>query len=408
MKIPETSANVGAYYGNEENGHWQPNGVIIDSGVGGGVVGSGDAGIHRPPVYPVHIPRAHMPGYVMAGAYYPPAAYPPVPAQPQPDDFADYMWMENEEEFDKQVMQQLEEEALMEQCIEAMLEDEQRERHNRPTANGHNHPHYPTTSNGAPSLSLEETVSRSTLNPLAAEFVPTRPLPTATGSIFRACEIVCLRKTSPHTRSVPRRPRTVGAPHCHRGVPRATPTDTTDDVTHDNTEESQQPQKETPEVSATESIDKTQEKRPKDKKDSKSKVDLKKTVKPEVKSKVQSKPQAAKSETKVAPKKKEVKSVKSEIKVDEKSEDSSDVKQPQPAPLEEAQATSGFKPINYAAAAKANKPKKPPTTATATAATTPAEKPLPKVEKPKATEKVEKKEKPKTEKVNVQRKNSTK
>lgn len=84
--------------------------------------------------------------------------------------------------------------------------------------------------------------------------------------------------------------------------------------------------------------------------------------------------------------------------------------QPQPAPLEEAQATSGFKPINYAAAAKANKPKKPPTTATATAtaATTPAEKPLPKVEKPKATEKVEKKEKPKTEKVNVQRKNSTK
>lgn len=38
----------------------------------------------------------------MAGAYYPPAGYPPVPPQPQ-DDFADYMWMENEEEFDKQV-----------------------------------------------------------------------------------------------------------------------------------------------------------------------------------------------------------------------------------------------------------------------------------------------------------------
>ncbi|GFG39132.1 hypothetical protein Cfor_10611 [Coptotermes formosanus] len=44
-------------------------------------------------------------------------------------DFSEYMWMENEEEFDKQVMQQLEEEALMEQCIEAMLEDE-REIHN--------------------------------------------------------------------------------------------------------------------------------------------------------------------------------------------------------------------------------------------------------------------------------------
>ncbi|CAH1642818.1 unnamed protein product [Spodoptera littoralis] len=394
MKIPETSANVGAYYGNEENGHWQPNGVIIDSGVGGGVVGSGDAGIHRPPVYPVHIPRAHMPGYVMAGAYYPPAAYPPVPAQPQPDDFADYMWMENEEEFDKQVMQQLEEEALMEQCIEAMLEDEQRERHNRPTANGHNHQHYPTTSNGAPSLSLEETVSRSTLNPLAAEFVPTRPLPTATEE-----------KQVPTQEVPPSAPVQAESPSVATDECPVTHTHTTaDDVTHDNTEETQQPQKETPEVSATESIDKTQDKRPKDKKDSKSKVDLKKTVKPEVKSKVQSKPQTAKSETKVAPKKKEVKSVKSEIKVDEKSEDS-EVKQPQPAPLEEAQATSGFKPINYAAAAKANKPKKPPTT---TPVTTPTEKPLPKVEKPKATEKVEKKERPKSEKVNVQRKNSAK
>ncbi|KPJ21050.1 hypothetical protein RR48_00123, partial [Papilio machaon] len=39
-----------------------PNGVIIDNGVGGGIVGSGDAGVHRPPVYPVHIQRGHIPG----------------------------------------------------------------------------------------------------------------------------------------------------------------------------------------------------------------------------------------------------------------------------------------------------------------------------------------------------------
>lgn len=38
------------------------------------------------------------------------------------DDFAEYMWMMNEEEFDKEEMQRLEEEALMEQCIEAMFE----------------------------------------------------------------------------------------------------------------------------------------------------------------------------------------------------------------------------------------------------------------------------------------------
>ncbi|KAJ0169464.1 hypothetical protein K1T71_015051 [Dendrolimus kikuchii] len=176
MKIPETTTNVGAYYGNEEDGQWQPNGVIIDGGVGGGVVGSGDAGVHRPSVYPVHIPRGHMPaGYVMTGAYYPPAPYAPVPA-PAQDDFEDYMWMENEEEFDKQKL------CIcickfIGKCLEAVLNPMQKESSksiyysiDRFCLNSSLF----RTSNGAPSLSLEETVSRSTLNPLAAEFVPTR------------------------------------------------------------------------------------------------------------------------------------------------------------------------------------------------------------------------------------------
>lgn len=38
------------------------------------------------------------------------------------EDFADYLWMVDEEEFDNQEMQRLEEEALTEQCIEAMVE----------------------------------------------------------------------------------------------------------------------------------------------------------------------------------------------------------------------------------------------------------------------------------------------
>lgn len=38
-------------------------------------------------------------------------------------DFAEYLWMENEEEFDKNEMQRLEEEELMKQCIENMQED---------------------------------------------------------------------------------------------------------------------------------------------------------------------------------------------------------------------------------------------------------------------------------------------
>lgn len=39
------------------------------------------------------------------------------------DDFTEYLWMENEEEFDKLEWQRLEEEELMEQCIENMLQD---------------------------------------------------------------------------------------------------------------------------------------------------------------------------------------------------------------------------------------------------------------------------------------------
>ncbi|CAH0730880.1 unnamed protein product, partial [Brenthis ino] len=366
MKIPETSANVGAYYGNEENGQWQPNGVIIDSGVGGGVVGSGDAG-HRP-VYPVHVPRGHIPGpYVMAGAYYPPGAYP----APQ-DDFADYMWMENEEEFDKQVMQQLEEEALMEQCIEAMLEDEQREQRLRPVSNGHNH--YPTTSNGQGSLSLEEAVSRSTLNPLAAEFVPNRarqateePQETTESKT----EVESSKETSEQT-------------------DQQSKLDSKEDV---KAEEPPQPT-DPPEVSAAD-VQPIEDKKQKEVKKDTKKPEVKKGVKAEVK---KTKPIPVK-ETKTQ-KKKEEKVKKEEC----KEEPSGDVKQTSPAPEETSQ--SGIKPINYAAAAKAMKPKKP---------MSPTNQLEPPTEKPKAeklkAEKVEKKmvkDKPKVDKPNVQRKNSAK
>lgn len=40
-----------------------------------------------------------------------------------PENFEDYLWMENEEEFDKSELQRLEEEALMNECIENMQED---------------------------------------------------------------------------------------------------------------------------------------------------------------------------------------------------------------------------------------------------------------------------------------------
>lgn len=74
------------------------------------------------------------------------------------ESFDDYLWMENEEEFEKTEMQRLEEEALMEECVEAMQDDEDEEEvvleHLRLCH------------------SEELLLSESTLNPLAIEFIP--------------------------------------------------------------------------------------------------------------------------------------------------------------------------------------------------------------------------------------------
>ncbi|XP_026483071.2 microtubule-associated protein 1B [Vanessa tameamea] len=382
MKIPETSANVGAYYGNEDSGQWQPNGVIIDNGVGGGVVGSGDAG-HRPAVYPVPIPRGHIPGgYVMAGAAYPGAAY--IESQ---DDFEDYMWMENEEEFDNQVMQQLEEEALMEQCIEAMLEDEQREQRQRPVSNGHNH--YPTTSNGLSSLSLEETVSRSKLNPLAAEFVPIRARPSAEEAQDNAdakSEVESAKETVPVPQEKPQQPDEV---------------DSKPTLEESRTEEPIPVPTEPPEVSAAD-VQPIDKKVRDVKKETKPKTDVKKIIKNDVK---KTKPVPVKSDTKVTAKKKEVKIVKSEVK-EEEGPVADVVKQSTPPPAEELQ--TGIKPINYAAAAKANKPKKPTTPPMVEKTPQPTKTDKPVKPADKQDKKPQVKDRVKVEKPVVQRKNSTK
>ncbi|KAB0800476.1 hypothetical protein PPYR_05834 [Photinus pyralis] len=93
------------------------------------------------------------------------------------NDFAEYLWMEHEEEFDKQVMQQLEEEELMEQCIEAMLEEEQRNLTDEQTERINSQDAPPTEDNEVMNLVNNFRldlfdVTKSTLNPLAAEFVP--------------------------------------------------------------------------------------------------------------------------------------------------------------------------------------------------------------------------------------------
>uniref|UniRef100_A0A182VZE5 Uncharacterized protein n=1 Tax=Anopheles minimus TaxID=112268 RepID=A0A182VZE5_9DIPT len=103
------------------------------------------------------------------------------------DDFAEYMWMENEDEFDMQEMQRLEEEELMDQCIEAMMMDEMASAEIMASAAlVGNVPRESGLVNILSSLQLDKdqqqqqlirqpkdvNVEKSTLNPLAAEFVP--------------------------------------------------------------------------------------------------------------------------------------------------------------------------------------------------------------------------------------------
>lgn len=97
------------------------------------------------------------------------------------DDFAEYMWMENEDEFDMQELQRLEEEELMDQCIEAMILDEMASGERISSVAG-SVPRESGLMNILSSLHLDKgthqqlsknvDVEQSTLNPLAAEFVP--------------------------------------------------------------------------------------------------------------------------------------------------------------------------------------------------------------------------------------------
>ncbi|XP_050544640.1 polyadenylate-binding protein-interacting protein 2 [Daktulosphaira vitifoliae] len=101
--------------------------------------------------------------------------------QPTRDgDFSEYMWMENQEEFDLQVMKELEEKELMKECLEAMLDDEH-SKSNGGSANGDAQTNGSSSSmiNRIERMSLnscnnveQPRQSTSTLNPDAAEFVP--------------------------------------------------------------------------------------------------------------------------------------------------------------------------------------------------------------------------------------------
>ncbi|XP_063988755.1 polyadenylate-binding protein-interacting protein 2 [Diachasmimorpha longicaudata] len=102
-------------------------------------------------------------------------------------DFSEYMWMENEEEFDKQVLEQLEEDEMMEQCLEAMLEEERQHERNQTSVAwcnavaGENSENELCQQLGTLRVHGELAKS-STLNPNAAEFIPSLKTSVSTSS----------------------------------------------------------------------------------------------------------------------------------------------------------------------------------------------------------------------------------
>ncbi|XP_061815228.1 polyadenylate-binding protein-interacting protein 2B [Nerophis lumbriciformis] len=91
--------------------------------------------------------------------------------------FAEYMWMENEEEYNRQVEEELLEQEFLERCFQEMLEEEDqhwfipsRDLNNQGVEqlqqqlNG--------LSVGEHNSNLEEVARKSVLNPEAKEFVP--------------------------------------------------------------------------------------------------------------------------------------------------------------------------------------------------------------------------------------------
>ncbi|KAM3866931.1 polyadenylate-binding protein-interacting protein 2-like [Diretmus argenteus] len=94
------------------------------------------------------------------------------------DPFADYMWMENEEEFNRQVEEELREEEFIERCFQEMLEEEERWEWFIPsrdlpsqTISQLQDQIYLLVLGGGGDM-REEVVVNSNLNPNAKEFTP--------------------------------------------------------------------------------------------------------------------------------------------------------------------------------------------------------------------------------------------
>ncbi|KFU91020.1 Polyadenylate-binding protein-interacting protein 2B, partial [Chaetura pelagica] len=89
--------------------------------------------------------------------------------------FAEYMWMENEEDFNRQVEEELQEQEFLDRCFQEMLEEEDQDwfipSRDLPQGMGQLQQQLNGLSVGD-SHNSEDILSKSNLNPDAKEFVP--------------------------------------------------------------------------------------------------------------------------------------------------------------------------------------------------------------------------------------------
>ncbi|KAG7458453.1 hypothetical protein MATL_G00220490 [Megalops atlanticus] len=92
----------------------------------------------------------------------------------EPNPFAEYLWMENEEEYNRQVEEELLEQEFLERCFQEMLEEEDQDWFipARDLPPGVGQLQQQLSGLSVSDSSAEDIARKSSLNPEAKEFVP--------------------------------------------------------------------------------------------------------------------------------------------------------------------------------------------------------------------------------------------
>lgn len=97
-------------------------------------------------------------------------------AEGEVNPFAEYMWMENEEEYNRQVEEELLEQEFLERCFQEMLDEEDQDwfipARDLPPGLGQIQQQFNGLSVSDSNSNTEDIVRKSSLNPEAKEFIP--------------------------------------------------------------------------------------------------------------------------------------------------------------------------------------------------------------------------------------------